>query len=148
MVQLYFGQGNNMPAANSQWFNAIPTHPYNVGCDFNHERETTKKFTKNVVKFWMQEYKIDGFRFDLSKGFTQKNSGSDVGGWSSYDASRVAIWKDYNKYMKSLDPDNFYVILEHFADDQEEQELSKDGMMLWNNQNANFNEAIMENEKE
>lgn len=143
MVQLYFDQGNNRPAANSPWFNAIPTHPYNVGYDFNHESEATKQFTKNVVKFWMQEYKIDGFRFDLSKGFTQKNSGSDVGGWSSYDASRVAIWKDYNKYMKSLAPDNFYVILEHFADDQEEQELSKDGMMLWNNLNASFNEASM-----
>lgn len=143
MVQLYFDQGRNQPSANSPWFNQTPTHPFNVGYDFNHESQATKLFTKNVLKHWMQEYKIDGFRFDLSKGFTQKNSGDDVEGWSGYDASRVAIWKDYNRYMKSLVPDNFYVILEHFADDQEEQELSRDGMMLWNNLNASFNEASM-----
>ena len=143
MVQLYFDQANNRPSVNSPWFNPIPTHPFNVGYDFNHESEATKQFTKNVLKFWMQEYKIDGFRFDLSKGFTQKNSGDNVNEWSRYDASRIAIWKNYNQYIKSLSPDNFYVILEHFADDQEEQELSKDDMMLWNNLNASFNEASM-----
>ena len=61
----------------------------------------------------MQEYKVDGFRFDLSKGFTQKNSGTTdagVGSWGAYDASRVAIWKEYNNYIKSLDANNFYVI--------------------------------------
>lgn len=143
MVQLYFDQGAGKPTANSPWFNQNPTHPFNVGYDFNHESEPTKQFTKNVLKFWMEEYKIDGFRFDLSKGFTQKNSGEDVGGWSAYDASRVAIWKDYNNYMKSLVPNNFYVILEHFADDTEEQELTKEGMMVWNNLNSSFNEASM-----
>jgi 1,4-alpha-glucan branching enzyme len=143
MVQLYFDQSANKPSAENPWFNQNPTHPFNVGYDFNHESEATKQFTKNVLKFWMEEYKIDGFRFDLSKGFTQKNSGEDVNGWSAYDASRVAIWKDYNNYMKSLVPNNFYVILEHFADDKEEQELAKEGMMLWNNLNHSFNEASM-----
>jgi 1,4-alpha-glucan branching enzyme len=143
MVQLYFDKGANKPSANNPWFNQNPTHPFNVGYDFNHESEPTKQFTKNVLKFWMEEYKIDGFRFDLSKGFTQKNSGEDVDGWSAYDASRVAIWKHYNNYMKSLVPNNFYVILEHFADDEEEQELTKEGMMVWNNLNYSFNEASM-----
>jgi 1,4-alpha-glucan branching enzyme len=98
------------------------------------------------MEFWMKEYKIDGFRFDLSKGFTQKNSGTSdgaVGNWSAYDASRVAIWKDYNNHIKSIDPNNFYVILEHFGSTQEEKELSDEGMMLWNNLNYNFNEATM-----
>jgi pullulanase/glycogen debranching enzyme len=26
---------------------------------------------KRVIKQWIQEYKIDGFRWDLTKGFTQ-----------------------------------------------------------------------------
>jgi pullulanase/glycogen debranching enzyme len=26
---------------------------------------------KSVIKQWIQEYKIDGFRWDLTKGFTQ-----------------------------------------------------------------------------
>ncbi len=141
MVQLYFENGK--PAASSPWFNQVATHPYSVGYDFNHESQATKYFSKNVMKFWMQEYKVDGFRFDLSKGFTQKNTGSDVDAWSQYDASRIAIWNDYNNYMKSIDNNNFYVILEHFAEDREEKELSASGMMLWNNLNYNMNQSTM-----
>lgn len=145
MVQLYFDQASGKPTADNPWFNTDPMHPYNVGYDFNHESQATKYFVKNVVKFWMEQYKIDGFRFDLSKGFTQKNSGTTdaaVSAWGAYDASRIQIWKEYNSYMKALDP-NFYVILEHFAADAEEKELSDNGMMLWNNLNAAFNEASM-----
>ncbi|QKJ28698.1 alpha-amylase [Mucilaginibacter mali] len=142
MVQLYFDQGTQKPTSNSPWFNVNPTHPYNVGYDFNHESAATKYFAKNVMKFWMQEYKIDGYRFDLSKGFTQKVS-TDDGTFAAYDASRVAIWKEYNSFIKSIDPNNFYVILEHFAVDQEEKELADNGMMMWNNVNNNFMEASM-----
>ncbi|WP_316851413.1 alpha-amylase family glycosyl hydrolase [Pedobacter agri] len=140
MVQMYFD--GSKPTANSPWFNVDAKHPFNVGYDFNHESAATKKFSKDVIKFWMQQYKIDGFRFDLSKGFTQtQSSGDDV--FRKYDAGRVAIWKDYNSYIKSLDPNNFYVILEHFAEESEEKVLADDGMMLWNNLNYNMNEATM-----
>ncbi|WP_231425970.1 alpha-amylase family glycosyl hydrolase [Pedobacter sp. Leaf250] len=140
MVQLYFD--GSKPTSNSPWFNVDAKHPYNVGYDFNHESAATKKFSKDVIKFWMQQYKVDGFRFDLSKGFTQKTSTDDAG-MSAYDASRIAIWKEYNSYIKSIDPNNFYVILEHFADATEEKVLADDGMMLWNNINYNMNEATM-----
>jgi 1,4-alpha-glucan branching enzyme len=140
MVQLYFD--GSKPTANSPWFNVDPKHPFNVGYDFNHESAATKKFSKDVMKFWMQQYKIDGFRFDLSKGFTQKASTDDAG-FRLYDAGRIAIWKDYNNYIKSIDANNFYVILEHFAEESEEKVLADDGMMLWNNMNYNMNEATM-----
>jgi len=143
MVQLYFDQPSGKPLAISPWFNTrSDTHPFNVGYDFNHESAATKTFAKNVMKFWMQQYKIDGFRFDLSKGFTQKVSTDDAS-FSAYDASRVAIWKDYNNYIKGIDANNFYVILEHFADATEEKVLADDGMMLWNGLNVNMNEATM-----
>lgn len=143
MVQLYFDQPSGKPLAISPWFNTrSDTHPYNVGYDFNHESTATKIFAKNVMKFWMQEYKIDGFRFDLSKGFTQKVSTDDAS-FSAYDASRVAIWNDYNNHIKSIDANNFYVILEHFADAAEEKILADAGMMLWNGLNVNMNEATM-----
>lgn len=140
MVQLYFD--GSKPTANNPWFNVDAKHPYNVGFDFNHESAATKYFAKNVMKFWMQEYKIDGFRFDLAKGFTQKISTDDAS-FAAYDASRIAIWKEYNNFIKSIDPDNFYVILEHFADASEEKVLAEEGMMLWNNVNYNMNEATM-----
>ncbi len=90
----------------------------------------------------MQEYKIDGFRFDLSKGFTQKTSADDAS-FSAYDAGRISIWKEYNNFIKSIDANNFYVILEHFAQASEEKVLADEGMMLWNNMNYNMNEATM-----
>jgi len=139
MVQLYSSGG--VPA-NNPWYNTTPTHPYNVGYQFNHESAATKYFVKNVLKFWMQEYKIDGFRFDLAKGFTQTNSGTDVAAWGNYDASRVAIWKDYNNYIKSIDP-KFYVILEYFAGNQEEGELANEGMMTWTNLSTPAEQALM-----
>jgi 1,4-alpha-glucan branching enzyme len=145
MVQLYFDQSTGKPLAGNPWFNQDPTHPFNVGYDFNHETAATKYFTNRVLEFWIQEYKVDGFRFDLSKGFTQKNSGTSdaaVGAWSAYDESRIAIWKQYNNFIKSVDQDS-YVILEHFSEDREEKELAAEGMLLWNNMNHNFNEATM-----
>lgn len=146
MVQLYFDKASGKPSVDNPWFNQEARHPYNVGYDFNHESDATKYFVKNVLKFWIQEYKIDGYRFDLSKGFTQNNTGTSetgVGAWGAYDGSRIAIWNIYNDFIKAQDPNNFYVILEHFAADQEEKELASKGMMLWNNVNHNFAEATM-----
>jgi len=140
MVQLYSSGG--VPTSNNPWYNTVPTHPYNVGFQFNHESAATKYFVKNVLKYWITEYHIDGFRFDLAKGFTQKNSGNDVNLWGQYDASRVAIWKDYNNYMKSLDP-KLYVILEDFASNQEESELADEGMMTWTNLSTPGEQALM-----
>jgi pullulanase/glycogen debranching enzyme len=85
-----------------------------------------------VTKFWLQEYKIDGYRFDLSKGFTQTPSGSNVDLWGQYDASRVKIWKRIYDKIRSYDA-SAYVILEHFAANNEENELGNYGMLLWGN---------------
>ena len=74
LVRLYWDAANNRPAPNSPWFNVIPKHPYNVGFDFNHDSPDTKAYCKRVLNYWIGEYHIDGFRFDLSKGFTQVNS--------------------------------------------------------------------------
>ncbi|POY37400.1 1,4-alpha-glucan-branching protein [Solitalea longa] len=140
MVQLYWNGTSGKPAANNPWFNTDAKHPYNVGYDFNHESAETKYFSKNVMEFWIKEYHLDGMRFDLSKGFTQKNNPDNVDAWGAYDATRIAIWKDYNSYIKNLD-NNFYVILEHLGSDQEETELANEGMLLWNNVNGSFANA-------
>lgn len=142
MVQLYWDAANSRPAANSPWFNPIAKHPYNVGYDFNHESQDTKDFTDRVMEHWLTKYKIDGFRWDLSKGFTQVDNLNSVSAWGNYDASRVAIWKRiYDK--EQLLSTNAYCILEHFAGNQEEIELSNYGMLLWGNSNYAFNQATM-----
>ena len=142
MVQLYWDAANSRPAANSPWFNPIAKHPYNVGYDFNHESQATKDFTDRVMEHWLTKYKIDGFRWDLSKGFTQVDNLNSVSAWGNYDASRVAIWKRiYDK--EQLLSSNAYCILEHFGGNQEEIELSNYGMLLWGNSNYSFNQATM-----
>jgi 1,4-alpha-glucan branching enzyme len=146
MVQLYYDGALNRPAANNPWFNPVAKHAYNVGFDMNHESADTKRFFSNVCAFWLAEYKVDGFRFDLSKGFTQKQTcdasggNCDVNGWSAYDASRIAIWKNYYDTLQLKSPGS-YVILEHLAANNEEAELSNYGMLLWGNMNYNFTEA-------
>jgi hypothetical protein len=142
LAALYWDHVNNQPAANNPWFNVTATHPFNVFNDFNHESPATQYFFSRVVEHWLQQYKIDGFRFDLSKGFTQFNSGNNVSLWSQYDASRVAIWKRYYDTLQLKSP-GCYVILEHFADNTEEKELSDYGMLLWGNGSYNFQEAAM-----
>lgn len=142
MVQMYWDATNNKPATNSPWFNPDAKHPFNVGYDFNHESQATKNFVDRVMEHWLINYKIDGFRWDLSKGFTQVNSGSNVAQWGNYDASRVAIWKRIYDKMQQISS-NSYCILEHFSDNTEEKELAEYGMLLWGNLNYNFNEATM-----
>ena len=137
-VKMYWA--GDRPSADSPFFNQQATHPFSVFFDFNHESADTKAFVDRVCRFWLEEYKIDGFRFDLSKGFTQKNTGGDVGAWGVYDPSRVAIWKRIYDQIRTVDP-TAYVILEHFADNREEKELADYGMMLWGNHNGDYRGA-------
>lgn len=141
-VQMYWDAANNKPASNNPWHNPDAKHPFNVGYDFNHEAPATKDLVSRVIRHWMVNYKIDGFRWDLSKGFTQTNSGSDVNYWSQYDASRVAIWKRIYDTMQAVSV-NSYCILEHLGANNEESELASYGMLLWGKMTNEFNEATM-----
>ena len=141
-VQMYFNSTTNKPASNNPWHNVDAKHPFNVGYDFNHEAQATRDLVDRVVEHWLTKYKIDGFRWDLSKGFTQTNNPSNVGAWGNYDASRVAIWKRIYDKMQEVAP-NSYCILEHFADNNEEIDLSNYGMMLWGNSNHDYSEGTM-----
>jgi 1,4-alpha-glucan branching enzyme len=141
MVQMYFNKATNKPASNSPWFNVDATHPYNVGYDFNHESQYTKNFVDTVCSYWLAEYHFDGFRFDLSKGFTQKNNQSNVGEWGAYDATRISILTRMANKIWERKP-NAYVILEHFADVPEEQTLANAGMLLWGNMTGTYSSAL------
>ncbi len=146
MVQLYWDATNNRPAANNPWFNPVAKHAYNVGYDMNHESLATRYFVSRVLDHWMTNYKIDGFRFDLSKGFTQtqtcdaSGANCNVGSWGNYDQSRIDIWKRYYDTMQLKSPGS-YAVLEHFADNSEEIVLSNYGFMLWGNSNCAYSQA-------
>jgi glycosidase len=140
-VQLYldhYGTDQIFMKIPNPWFNSSSPNPvYKWGADFNHENISTQKLVDSVTSYWLTTYKIDGFRFDFTKGFT--NTPGDGG---SYDASRIAVLKRMANHIWSVKPDA-YIILEHFAPNSEEKELSDYGMMLWGNINYNYTEAAM-----
>lgn len=142
MVNLYWDATNNKPAATNPWFNPDAKHDFNVGYDMNHDNPDTRIYVDSVLRYWVREYKVDGFRFDLSKGFTQNNTLGNVGLWGQYDASRVYNLKRMADQIWAVDPSSL-LILEHFADNSEEKVLADYGFMLWGNLNYAYNQATM-----
>jgi glycosidase len=141
-AQMYWDQANNRPAADNPWLNPTAKHDFNVFNDFNHESAATIDYVKSCIKYWLEEYHVDGYRFDLSKGFTQKNTLGNTGAWGQYDIKRVATLKDYADYMWSIAP-GAYVILEHLADNSEEKVLANYGMMLWGNMWGGYKDVAL-----
>ena len=135
MVNMYWDAINNRPAANSPWFNAIcPHEPYCWGYDFDHTQQATKDYIDRVNSFWLEEYKVDGFRFDYTKGFINNGNG--------FSTDRINILKRMADSIWSVKP-NAYVILEHWCDNAEEKQLAEYGMMLWGNLTHSYNDATM-----
>jgi len=141
LIKLYQNETSGVAADNSIYANAVAKHPFNVFNDLNHASTATNYWMKRVLRHWLEEFKIDGFRFDLSKGHTQ-NSTTDVGAWGRYDQWRVNHWKDNYNYIESITP-GAYVVLEHLGDDSEEKELANYGMLLWGKMTEEYNEATM-----
>ena len=146
MVQMYQKAGGT-PSADNPWYNQksnFANTGAQWGSDFNHESQYTKAFVDSVCAYWMKEYKVDGFRFDFTKGFSNTPypaSGNDSWG-NPYDAARIKNLKRIYDEMKKRNPDAI-LICEHLADNREEKELASYGIKLWGNINYNFNEATM-----
>jgi pullulanase/glycogen debranching enzyme len=140
----YEGQAS----ADSPFFNETATHSYGVFNDFNHAKQAVKNYVKRISQYWIEEFKIDGFRWDLTKGFTQNCTANDEGCTGRYQADRVAILKEYADYQWEIDSD-FYVIFEHLGGNPEETEWVNyrldegKGILMWGNYNHQYNQATM-----
>lgn len=111
-AKLYWNRTDNKTAENNPWFNVDAPHPYSVFHDFNHESELVRSFVKRNLEFLLDEYHIDGFRFDLTKGLTQRECTEAT--VADYDAGRIRILKEYYDVVASVKPEAV-VILEHFV---------------------------------
>ena len=126
----------------------IATHSYGLGNDFNHQSSYTQYYTQRVVKHWVEEFKIDGIRWDLTKGFTQNCNAGDDGCTNAYQQDRVDVLKSYADYSWSLDADH-YVIFEHLGGSSEEQQWANyrlsegKGIMLWGKTNTPYYQLAM-----
>jgi 1,4-alpha-glucan branching enzyme len=138
LVRMYWNSAEGRPAANSPWFNEVSPNPvYAWGYDFNHESKDTKAYVDRVNAYWLNEYHIDGFRFDFTKGFT-----NTPGDGSGYDASRISILERMANEIRKVDKDA-YIILEHFANNEEEKYLADYELLLWGNANWNYGQSAM-----
>ena len=137
IAQMWWDSGNNRPAANNPYMNQNCPHPPNCwGNDFDHFVQPTRDYMDRINTYWIENFNIDGIRFDFTKGFTNSSNAD------SYQAARIAAIKRMADECWNVDPD-FYVILEHWGPNQEEKELSDYGMLLWGNATHQYYEAAM-----
>jgi len=149
------GDGYGAPATDNPYCNVVAKHTYSVGSDLNHQSTLTQYYVQRTIEHWITEFNIDGFRWDLTKGFTQNCTDTNEGCTNSYQADRVAILKQYADYQWAIDPD-FYIIFEHMGDGsgansahQEEIEWAGyrlgegKGIMLWEKHTGPFNQNTM-----
>ena len=117
-----------------------PGHAYNVFFHLNHDHPYIRYWLDRMNRYWLETYNIDGYRFDLSKGFA-----SNVDDRSLLDGEnpqRISNLKRMYDEIRTYDEDA-YIILEHFAAASEERQLEEYGMMLWGNHNFNYSEGVM-----
>lgn len=142
------GNGYGPVAANNPYFNQSARHSYSVFYDFNHAKPETRYYVNRVLEQWISEYKIDGFRWDLTKGFTQNCTDSNESCTNSYQQDRVDVLKLYSDYQWSHDPTS-YIIFEHLGTDAEEQQWANyrinegKGVIMWDKLTDPYNQNTM-----
>lgn len=142
-VRMYFDEDAGewgQPTAENPWYlQSCPHQPWCWGYTFDQNSPYTHELFNRITEYWLTEFKVDGFRFDFTKGFTNVQTGNQG---SNYDAARIANLKRIADHVWSVKP-NAFVILEHLTDNSEEKELAEYGMMLWGNMTYNYQEASM-----
>lgn len=110
--------------SNNPWFNVNAPHSDNVYEDWNHGFAPAKEMFARALKYWLTEYKVDGFRLDLSHGLCSDQPNTSVANLKYY----------YDNGVKAVSPDA-YMILEHWGGNMatERPQLVNYGMQCWNN---------------
>lgn len=124
------------PVGSNPFYNADAPHAYSVLNDINQGHPLIRQQWKDVVKYWMEEYHVDGYRFDLVKGLGDNDSYANNGdaATNAYNASRIANMHAIQEAMNEINPDAYF-INENLAGAQEENAMAAFGMLNWANVN-------------
>lgn len=145
-VQLYFDGAK--PTTQNPWYNVTSNFQNpdaQWGYDFNHDSPYTRELVDSIASYWLTEFKVDGFRYDFTKGFSNNIKSNTSDSWGSkYDPQRIFNLERMAGEVRKRKP-GALVIFEHLADNSEEKELieSGNGILLWANSNGNCTEAAM-----
>ncbi len=130
------------PAADNPFFNADAPHNWSVGNDWRMEVTAVQDYFCDVLKYWINEFHIDGYRFDLAKGLGDSNSYASDFDASRYNASRIRNVKKFIDAIKSVKEDA-YCIFEYFVDKSEENEIGNYGGMSWKKMTSQYAQSAM-----
>lgn len=124
------------PVGSNPFYNADAPHAYSVLNDINQGHPLIRQQWKDVVKYWMTEYHVDGYRFDLVKGLGDNDSYANAGdsGTNAYNYSRVVNMRAIQEAMNEVNPDAYF-INENLAGKKEENQMAETGMLNWANVN-------------
>lgn len=124
------------PVGSNPFYNATAPHSYSVLNDWNQGYPLVGRQWEDCLKYWLAEYHVDGFRFDLVKGLGDNDSYANPGeaATNAYNESRVKRMKRLHDAMRTVNP-NAYFINENLAGEQEENEMAADGELNWENYN-------------
>lgn len=140
---LLYRQADGKPSADNPWYNQesnMTNKDLQWGFDFNHESAYTRALVDSVASFWMKEYKVDGFRYDFTKGFSNTKPKDE---WANtYDQARVDNLLRMSNEVWKRNP-KAYVIFEHLAEQKEEKVLGEKGILLWRNMNDAYSQSAM-----
>ena len=129
MAELY-PYGNDLKY--NPWYNptgSIPHKDKEFEPDWNHDFGPTKTMFTRCFQYWLNEYKVDGFRLDLSHGLC---------GTTDDDVEHLQEY--YNKGVKAVSSDA-YMILEHW--DNGASTLINAGMLCWDNTSNAYCQTAM-----
>ena len=129
MAELY-PYGNDLKY--NPWYNptgSIPHKDKEFEPDWNHDFGPTKTMFTRCFQYWLNEYKVDGFRLDLSHGLC---------GTTDDDVEHLQDY--YNKGVKAVSSDA-YMILEHW--DNGASTLINAGMLCWDNTSNAYCQTAM-----
>ena len=122
------------PIESNPFYNKNAPHAYSVLNDWNQDNPLVQQQWTDALKYWMEKYNVDGFRFDLVKGLG--DNGSYGSGTEAYNQSRVDRMKRLHAVIKSVKPNGIH-INENLASAREETAMGEDGQINW----ANINDA-------
>ena len=118
------------------FYNKTAPHAYSVLNDWNQGFAMVQEQWRDVIVYWLEEYKFDGYRFDLVKGLGNNDSYKNNGdaATNEYNQSRIDRMIALQEVVKSVNP-NAYFINEDLATAKEENAMGEHGQLNWANVN-------------
>lgn len=140
--KMYWDDTNSVPSSDNPFYNSEAPHNYSVGNDWKQEVSMVRTYLCDVLQYWLEEYKVDGFRFDLVKGLGDTSSYSSSYEGYSYNSSRISNVKRFISACQEINPD-CYCIMEAFVTQSEEEAYAAAGGLSWKNMNSAYSQYAM-----